>query len=95
MNPFDAECRKRKIPTNLFFDYEEFNPREPSGQVPQVIIDACQHCEIRITCLDWALQHESHGYWALTRRNARNKLRKDLGTRLIKTAVAPPWWVDT
>lgn len=93
MNPLDAECRKRGIPTNRFFDYESIaNPQHPDGRVPQECIDACQNCKIRVTCLDWALQHESHGFFAMTRRNARNKLRKQLGIRLTKVHSQPPWW---
>ena len=95
MDPFAAECRKRKLPTSSFFDYEDIaNPNHPLGKVPQECVDACQSCEIRTTCLEWALQHEEHGYWAMTRRNARKKLRKDLGIRLIKTHDVPPWWRD-
>ena len=92
VNPSDAECQKRKIPTNLFFDFEIIaNPQHPMGRVPQECVDACRECGIRMECLEWALQHEEHGYWAGTRRNARKKLRKDLGIRLIKTTTNPPW----
>lgn len=89
----DAECRRREIPTSRFFDYEdEANPQKLEGRVPQEVLDACQACRIRVQCLDWALQHESHGYWALTRRNARVKLRRKLGVRLTKPEKGPPWW---
>lgn len=91
----DAECRKRGIPTNFFFDYEDIaNPQAINGRVPQECRDACEACVIRVTCLDWALSHEEHGFWALTRRNARKKLRKQLGIRLVKTSSKPPWWSD-
>lgn len=96
VDPFSAECRKRGIPANRFFDYEaRANPQHLDGRVPQECVDACQACPIRVICLDWSLAHESHGYWAGTRRNARNKLRKQLGIRLIKTNSPPPWWSNT
>ena len=92
MHPDDAECHKRKIPVNLFFSYEEIaNPNHPDGKVPQVVIDACQNCKIRVACLDWALAHEEIGFYAMTRRNARKKLRKQLGIRLRDPTEPPPW----
>lgn len=92
MDPFDAECRKRGIPTHLFYDYEEIhNPQHPDGRVPQECIDACMACHIRLECLDWALAHEAHGFQAMTRRNARFKLRKQLGIRLRPPDGPPPW----
>jgi len=93
MNPQDAECRKRGIPCNWFFDYENIaNPNHPLGRVPKACVDACANCSIRVECLDWALSHELHGYWAGTRKNARQKLRKTLGVRLIRSESSPPWW---
>ena len=89
----EAECRKRGIPTSAFFAYEDVaNPNHPRGKVPQECIDACKACPIRLECDEWALQHELHGYWAGRRKNARSKLRKSLGIRLIKTHQIPPWW---
>jgi hypothetical protein len=94
MDADDAECHKRKIPTNLFYDYEQVaNPQHPDGRVPQIVIDACTDCKIRVQCLDWALSFEELGYFALTRRNARKKLRKQLGIRLRDPDEAPPWSV--
>ena len=96
VDPLDAECRKRRIPTSAFFDYEAIhNPQAPKGRVPMECINACNACEIRVICLNWALAHEEHGFFAGTRRNARKKLRKDLGIRLTKVASKPPWWSDT
>lgn len=93
MDPNQAECRRREIPANWFFDYENVaNPNTPLGKVPEECKAACAACEIRVICLDWALSHERNGYWGGTRKNARMKLRKTLGIRLIETHSLPPWW---
>jgi hypothetical protein len=94
MDPLLAECKKREIPRDLFFAYEDANSNSLDGKVPQVCIEACQACEIRITCLDWALQFEAHGYWGGTRRNARMKLRKKLGIRIASPTTRPPWMAE-
>jgi hypothetical protein len=91
VNSLDAECRKREIPTEMFFLFEESNPNTREGQVPEECRAACLACKIRLECLDWALLHEDHGYYATTRRNARKKLRKQLGIRISAPTSAPPW----
>lgn len=88
----EAECRKRGIPTRLYFDYEEHNPNSPEGQVPRECIEACQACAIRVACLDWALENGDHGFYAMTRRNARMKLRRQLGIHVSSNIKPPPWW---
>lgn len=92
MVDLEPECRKRQIPPNLFFDYEESNPNTPAGQVPTVCIEACQACAIRVTCLDWALCFADHGFFAMTRRNARMKLRRQLKITITAPTGPPPWW---
>ena len=94
MNPLDAECRKRVIPTENFYLYEQENSNTVGAQVPIECVEACQACSIRITCLDWALDHEAHGYWASTRRNRRMKLRRQLGIRISNPTTRPPWMTD-
>lgn len=89
------ECKKRGIPTEVFFLYELSNPRTREGQVPQECKDACMACEFRIECLDWALTSERNGFWAMTRRMDREKLRKQLGIRLNKDPQKPPWWMKS
>jgi hypothetical protein len=93
MDPNLAECRKREIPANWFFDYENIaNPNHPLGRVPKECVDACKACSIRVECLDYALSFALNGYWGGTRKNARQKLRKTLGVRLLNQAEPPPWW---
>ena len=94
MNQSDAECRKRGIPTELFYSYEESNSNSADGRVPKECVEACQACTIRVVCLDWALLHEDHGYFATTRRNVRKKLRKQLGIRISAPTSRPPWFED-
>ena len=89
----EPECRKRKIPVNAFYDYEAVaNPNSADGRVPQVCVEACAACEIRVECLDWALSFEELGFFAGMRRNARKKLRKQLGIRLRDPDRIPPWF---
>jgi WhiB family redox-sensing transcriptional regulator len=45
---------------------------------------ACSRCAVRGDCLEWALRHERHGYWAGTSERQRRRLRRSLGIRLAE-----------
>lgn len=64
-------CRVRDLPVNIFFPGQG----EAVDQRAQL---ACLDCPVNETCLEHALHHETHGYWAGTSEKQRQKLRKHL-----------------
>lgn len=38
--------------------------------------EACENCDVRTACLEWALKYEEYGFWAGTSREQRGRLRK-------------------
>lgn len=50
--------------------------------------EMCQACPIISDCLEWALQHERHGYWAGTHPEQRDDIRRRRNITL--TPIATP-----
>lgn len=76
----DAACRG--LDPAIFFPVgnEEIDPDAPA---------VCARCDVRGACLDWALRHEQHGYWAGTSERQRRRLRKALSIRLVDDIDEP------
>lgn len=62
-------------------DPELFYPGRGEA-ITDEVITACRTCPVQAACLDWALRHERHGYWAGHSERSRRRLRRTLGIRL-------------
>lgn len=66
-------------------DPELFFPTGTSGPARMQIAEAkkvCRRCEVRETCLQWALDnHVSHGVWGGRSEDERDVLKKRLAAR--------------
>lgn len=74
-----AECRD--LPRDWFFDHE----KDQKIKIPEAAKRACRECPVRTSCHEHALRYEAYGFWALTTRGQRIRLRKKLGIRLEST----------
>ena len=72
-NDWQAEglCRVRDLPVDIFFPSQG----EAVDQRAQL---ACLDCPVNAECLEHALHHEKHGYWAGTSEKQRQRIRKNL-----------------
>jgi len=67
----DANCLG--INTDLWFP-------EGDGQVSaKGLREVCGRCSVIDQCLDWAVRHEAHGYWAGTHPTERAQMRRARG----------------
>jgi hypothetical protein len=62
-------------------------------------VKACGSCPCQAQCLDWAVQHESVGYWGGTSEKTRRAMRKHLKIRLVSPSMMAElwdreWWLD-
>ena len=64
-------CKVRDLPVNIFFPGQG----EAVDQRAQL---ACLDCPVNAQCLEHALHHETHGYWAGTSEKQRQRIRKNL-----------------
>lgn len=58
-------------------------------RVINLIKDMCSSCHIHDECFEWAIRHESHGFWAGTTPNERIRIRNRRGIIL----ESPEYWV--
>lgn len=49
---------------------------ESGKRVPLEARQACDQCDVRPRCLEWALKYEDFGYWGGTTPDERTKLRR-------------------
>ena len=66
------------LPLEWFFEHE----REQTYRVPEAAKHACRTCPVRGSCLEHALKYERYGFWALTTKGQRMRMRKKLGIEL-------------
>lgn len=66
-----AACRGME--TNIFFPMGR-----PAEAADSAAREVCARCPVIRPCLDWALKHETDGFWAGTSPRDRYKLRKQL-----------------
>lgn len=57
-------------------------------KVSRIAEDACNRCEVRSECRDWALRHEHHGYWAGTSERERERIRRREGITFVYLSLA-------
>ena len=76
-------------------DYPKFQGDEPCTEFPadmfypddgthmvgyQTFIDLCtNYCKVYEQCLEWAVRHEGHGFWAGTLPRQRRRMRSQRG----------------
>jgi WhiB family redox-sensing transcriptional regulator len=60
----------------LFFADERAKRRGLPAEVPPEIDPFCQSCEVRITCLNWALEHDEDGVWGGTTKQQREAISR-------------------
>ena len=46
------------------------------------VLAICRDCPFRIPCMEWAIKHEDHGFWAGTSPHQRRKMREAWGVVL-------------
>jgi hypothetical protein len=64
-----AACRE--VPVSVFFPGEGYRGKyEEAAPI-------CASCSVQLECLDWALDHEYHGYWGGTSERQRVRIRRD------------------
>jgi len=76
-----AECRGLSV--DLFYVGAR-------GSISQEVKDACDRCPVREECLNHALHHEAHGYWAGTSGKQRIQIRASRGI-VMKKPEASYW----
>jgi WhiB family redox-sensing transcriptional regulator len=82
-----ANCRDWPNP-------DEFH--QPRGVGTQQMRALCNACEVNVTCLDWAIRHETWGYWAGTTEAQRDEFRRRKKIPLepisdwVPTSARPP-----
>lgn len=57
-------ARCRGMNTNMFFV-------ERGEHVPLEVVNACDNCEVRRQCIDYAAENRLLGYWGSTERSRR------------------------
>lgn len=60
----------------LFFADERAKRRGLPAEVPPEIDPFCQACEVRITCLNWALDNDEDGVWGGTTKQQREAISR-------------------
>ena len=70
--PWRARAACIGMDTTLFFVGRGEKPH------PDVVA-ACDRCEVRDECLDWAVVHEKFGYWGGMGERPRRRLRRERG----------------
>ena len=81
----DSACRG--LPTEWFFA-ERGESTHPDA------IAACKACPIQSECKDWALHHETIGYWAGMSAEERRLARKELGISIETPMATSEVWTD-
>ena len=71
-----AACKN--LPTEWFFDHE----KDQTKKTPEAAKKACRSCPVFASCREHALKYEIYGFWALTTRGQRVKIRKKLGIEI-------------
>jgi WhiB family redox-sensing transcriptional regulator len=62
----------------LFFADERAKRRGLPAEVPAEIDPFCQACEVRIECLNWALEHDEEGVWGGTTLQQREAMKRPI-----------------
>jgi len=70
IRPWVAAAACRSVPVDIFFPGEGYK-----GQYNEAAL-VCARCRVQPECLEWALTHEYHGFWAGTSERQRVQLRR-------------------
>jgi hypothetical protein len=62
----------------LFFADERAKRRGLPAEVPPEVDPFCQACEVRITCLNWALDNDEDGVWGGTTLQQREAMKRPI-----------------
>jgi WhiB family redox-sensing transcriptional regulator len=62
---------------------------EPGYREKNLLQRICASCEVRQECLDYALRHSVHGYWAGTTPRERQRMRVKMG--IVSTPIYLAW----
>jgi len=82
-----ANCKDWQWPDEFF---------QPRGVGTRQLRALCNSCEVNVECLNWAIRHEMHGYWAGTTEDQRREFRRRKKIPLVPIAdwatasVRPP-----
>lgn len=69
----------REVGTEFFFS-EEGNENDTS--IYSFARKICSGCQVKQTCLDWAVKHEGYGVWGGTTPRERMLIRRKLNITL-------------
>ncbi len=78
------EWRARSACRSLPVDH--FYPPEGQSATAEARA-ACAACPVRGECLEHAVAHEDHGYWAGTSARERRRMRRERGVKLDTPAL--------
>lgn len=62
----------------LFFADERAKRRGLPAEVPPEVEPFCQACDVRITCLNWALDNDEDGVWGGTTKQQREAMKRPI-----------------
>lgn len=62
----------------LFFADERAKRRGLPAEVPPEVDPFCQACDVRLTCLNWALDNDEDGVWGGTTRQQREAMKRPI-----------------
>ena len=71
-----AACKG--LPTEWFFGHEN----DQTYKIPEEAKRACRSCPVVASCKEHAIKYERYGFWALTTKGQRIRLRKKLGIEI-------------
>jgi len=71
------------IGAQFYYDEDKDSTKQKLAHIP-VLEAACATCPLRAECLEWALYRERYGYWAGTTKTERERMRHDMGIRVVE-----------
>lgn len=72
-------------------DPDSYDPDTWEGtQPPMAAVKACNTCPYRTACFEWAMAHESGGYWAGSTPTTRRSLRRMRGQIRVEPHTGNP-----
>ena len=71
-----ANCLR--VDPDLFHQDEWTKRRGLPAEVPADVAPICGACDVRLTCLDWALEHDEFGVWGGTTRQQRDAMKRPI-----------------
>lgn len=72
MTDWRNEANCKNVPTDWFYELDGLPMLE-------TLTSICDDCPVKPECLDWAIEHETFGFFAGTTGDDRKQIRKEIG----------------